>query len=304
MASFYIAREGETLGPYTEDQVRELVRNGHLSGGDLTWQDGMKDWESLRTVLPGVEAEAGAMNRSAKESARTEEDSEKGFFSLVPGSFVYPFRGSGVIMLILGAGAMTMWNVAGVVPIVGWIVSLLITAYFTAFLFDVIRGTAMGDREMPHFPGAESIWDDVILPFFRFLFAFLFYLLPAIAYTVYTGEELFGDDELGLLLVFAGLFFVPMAILRIGVFNNVFDGLNPVAVVTSVFKVFIPYLIVLALIALLHVILEFGAEVAGALPALVSYPLLVGIGFYVMILQARLLGLIYFTKKSALGWLE
>jgi len=43
----YIARGVTELGPLTESEVRELLREGFLLPADLWWEEGMEDWVEL-----------------------------------------------------------------------------------------------------------------------------------------------------------------------------------------------------------------------------------------------------------------
>ncbi|WNL46130.1 RDD family protein [Dyella sp. BiH032] len=48
----WIGRDGERHGPYTEADVREWLRTGRLSPGDLGWYQGMSDWQPLSSLFP------------------------------------------------------------------------------------------------------------------------------------------------------------------------------------------------------------------------------------------------------------
>jgi len=46
----HVARGGQQSGPYTEEQVRDMVRSGLLSAADLGWHEGMAEWAPLHTI--------------------------------------------------------------------------------------------------------------------------------------------------------------------------------------------------------------------------------------------------------------
>lgn len=46
----YIHKNGEQLGPYSEDQVRSYLIDGTLHSSDLAWYDGAPDWASLSSI--------------------------------------------------------------------------------------------------------------------------------------------------------------------------------------------------------------------------------------------------------------
>lgn len=45
--NYYIARDGQTLGVWPEDVVRQKLSQGELKPDDLCWTEGMADWSSL-----------------------------------------------------------------------------------------------------------------------------------------------------------------------------------------------------------------------------------------------------------------
>ena len=48
----FISRGGETFGPYSEEQVRQMLDAGQLLGEDLGWIEGMADWLPVNQLLP------------------------------------------------------------------------------------------------------------------------------------------------------------------------------------------------------------------------------------------------------------
>jgi len=46
----YVHRNGEQLGPYSEDQVRAYLRDGTLHPSDLAWHEGVSDWAPLSSL--------------------------------------------------------------------------------------------------------------------------------------------------------------------------------------------------------------------------------------------------------------
>ncbi len=46
---FHIGRNGQTLGPFSADQVRRQLAEGKLSPRDLAWHEGAADWQPIDT---------------------------------------------------------------------------------------------------------------------------------------------------------------------------------------------------------------------------------------------------------------
>lgn len=54
----WIGRDGERHGPYKEEDVRQWLRSGQVSGSDLAWREGLADWQPLSTLFPDVTRDA------------------------------------------------------------------------------------------------------------------------------------------------------------------------------------------------------------------------------------------------------
>ena len=51
MASqWHVGRGGQSTGPYSTEQLREMAAAGRISPGDLVWKDGMGEWADCATV--------------------------------------------------------------------------------------------------------------------------------------------------------------------------------------------------------------------------------------------------------------
>jgi hypothetical protein len=50
--SYFIFKNEEQAGPYSERQLRGMITSNILSPSDLLWQEGMTDWKSIDQVLP------------------------------------------------------------------------------------------------------------------------------------------------------------------------------------------------------------------------------------------------------------
>lgn len=65
----YIARGATRLGPLSESEVRELLRDGFLLPADLYWEDGLAEWDELRGFesAPSPAPKGGALMEFAKQ---------------------------------------------------------------------------------------------------------------------------------------------------------------------------------------------------------------------------------------------
>ena len=49
----YLARNNEQAGPYSLEQVNEMLANNQVVLGDLVWHEGMKEWKPLGEITQG-----------------------------------------------------------------------------------------------------------------------------------------------------------------------------------------------------------------------------------------------------------
>lgn len=62
----YIARDGQSFGPFSREACVEALELGHLINEDLAWADGFSDWKPLHDLIGAkaiqVPAEDGRWN--------------------------------------------------------------------------------------------------------------------------------------------------------------------------------------------------------------------------------------------------
>lgn len=56
----HIAKNGQRMGPYSEEQVRQMLASGSIAATDLAWHEGMADWQPVASVLPPTPTAAPA----------------------------------------------------------------------------------------------------------------------------------------------------------------------------------------------------------------------------------------------------
>lgn len=59
---FHVARDGQPLGTFTQEEIRDHLEAGRLLVTDLVWMRGMEDWEALAQVFEvEIEIEDGSL---------------------------------------------------------------------------------------------------------------------------------------------------------------------------------------------------------------------------------------------------
>jgi hypothetical protein len=253
--------------------------------------------------------------------------SPKGFFASIPGAFLYPFRGSGILVLIVATilfGALNGISPGtryGFIPkYFGWglIFQVFAVGYLFAYMQAIIHVTAVGDEEMPTLPSMASFWEDVLIPCLQLLGLVLVCFGPAIGVAWYSISS--EESSLGVALIATfvlGALYFPMAFLAVAMLDSVMAA-NPLQVVPSIFKVPLEYLVTMILLAcvlglrpmgdlLLPLLFPRGLS-THSMPKLFAYLAASGfwslVSLYLLTVGMRILGLLYLTKKEKLGWLD
>jgi hypothetical protein len=236
----------------------------------------------------------------------------KGFFAQVPGVFVYPFRGSGFLVLIVATMLFAaLERMSGIASI---LITIAAVGYLFSFMQTIIHSTAAEDNEMPGLPGM----DDLFMGCFRLLGCVLisFGIAIGLACLGYFKEEMRDTAYMGAIAgVVFGCIYFPMALLAVAMKDSV-AAANPLVVMPAIFKAPLEYLVTVVLLGAVFGIRVLGGVVVTML-SMDTYTtrdmskLLLTLGLsafwsfisvYLLTVNMRLLGLLYVTKKDKLGW--
>ena len=235
---------------------------------------------------------------------------EIGFFARLPGAILYPFRGTGILVLIVGTLVFAGLNFmsAGIFSILMKIVAL---GYLFSYMQNIIFATAAEEKEMPELPGM----DDVFGGFCRLAGTVLMSFGMAIGLLA---ARFFGVDVPIPAIFIAGIFgvlYFPMAFLAVAMKDNALAA-NPLVVVPSILRIPLQYLVtVIAYVAIFGVQQIGNLVAAGSQSVTFSTPdmtvMFIAIAFqmiwsfisvYLLTVNSHILGLLYVTQKEKLGW--
>ncbi len=260
-------------------------------------------------------------------SAPARQGTTSNFFTRLPGAFGYPFRGSGPLVLIVGTiiiGALN-WLTGGaeygIIPrAFSWSLILVVFAigYLFSYLQGIIQYTASGDEEMPPLPSMGDFLQDILVPCLQLIGLTLLSFGPAILleYIVVATRNPSVAIAITPAYVLGGIYF-PMALTAVAVLDSVLAA-NPLQVIPSMFKVPQEYIVTLFVLGVLVAVRALGDEVIPALfprglstHSMSKLLMMLGIkavwgvaSLYLLTVNARILGLLYVTKKEKLGWLS
>ena len=220
----------------------------------------------------------------------------QGFMGSLPGSLIYPFQGSGVIMLIAGT---VFFFVLGWIPLLG----LIVTGYMFSYAKSIITSTAEGKKELPDWPDFGDWKDDILMPYLQLLALVALYFGPSFIVGVWRPGSATQAAVAYLAALGFGVLLAPMGILALAMFDRI-GALNPIALTWSILRVPFPYLAAATAFALVFLIHWF---VESLLESAISIPFVPGLisgllYLYLMAVGMRILGLLYLTHKKELGW--
>lgn len=236
------------------------------------------------------------------------------FFSLLPGSFAFPFKYGGTLILVCGTIFLGLVDflrgaskVGGALLMVrGLMLHIIFLGYLFAYMQNVIQSTARGDESEPTLPDITNFVEDLLIPCLQLLATVLISFAPVIGVIIWSYNG--GDNMAGVALipamVLACLYF-PMGFLAVAMFDTI-TALNPMLIVPSIIKVPWQYLTACVFLGVVFAVRWFGN---GALQIIIPIKLVPDIissfiGLYFLTVQCRILGLLYFTNKPLLGWFK
>ena len=241
------------------------------------------------------------------------------FFPAVRHAFKYPFLGDGWALLIGGTFFFGMLDLANYVArhaftygmramMMRVVVFTFIfgTGYLFSFLKNIIACTAHGDDRMPDWPELTQWKEDIVSPMFQFLVLCVVCFGPALA--AYVAMDWWFDVDypwLVWLIALAGCVYFPMAFLGIAILDTL-GAVHPLFVVGSILRVPREYTVA---VLVFGGVLVFRWLSETVLQSLLKLPVVAGLtsdlfSIGLLMIEARILGLLYLAHKDALGWFK
>ena len=237
----------------------------------------------------------------------------KGFFARFPTAFLYPFRGSGLLVLLVSTFVLALMEFLGR----SWLflpLKIIAYGYIFSFMQNIIHSTANEEEQMPDLPG----FDDVLGGAFRLAVTVLICFALPIALTLLNYFEVFEVSGTALIATMVlGCLYFPMAFLAVAMKDTALAA-NPLVVVPAIFKVPLGYMVTTILVVGIFALRQFGGAAASFVGAtghatreMSTLFLTFGvravwslISVYLLTVSMRILGLLYVTNKQKFGWFD
>ena len=244
----------------------------------------------------------------------------KGFFARLPAAFIYPFRGSGLLVLLVSTFVLALM---GFLNNIWWVLVLplriIAYGYIFSFMQNIIHSTANEEEQMPDLPG----FDDVLGGAFRLAVTVLIcFALPFAIFMLRFLEMLSiqaPDVPASAMIVtmVLGCLYFPMAFLAVAMKDSALAA-NPLVVVPAILKVPLRYLVTTVFVIGIYLLRQFGgaaASHAGTTGHVTRHMSTLFLTFgiraawslinvYLLTVSMRILGLLYVTNKQKFGWFE
>lgn len=241
------------------------------------------------------------------------------FFAEARQAFQYPFRGDGWILLLGGSfffGFLDLANYVGrnsfayamraMMMRVVIFTFILGSGYLFSYLKKIIAYTAQGEPHMPDWPELTEWKEDIVAPMFQFLMICCFSFGPAFL-TWLVMDFWFEVDYPWLvwLVSLAGCAYFPMALLGVAMFDSL-AAAHPLFVIGSITVVPREYSIAVLVFAGILAFRWLSETLLAMLLRIPLVPILISdlLGICLLMVEARILGLLYLSKKQTLGWFK
>jgi len=221
---------------------------------------------------------------------------------MIPDAFSYPWRNGGWIVILIGSLFACLFDLLQFVPLAGIGIGIFASGYFGSFYLLIVGSTMTGSDKLPDWPGFTSMLDDIISPFLLLMFLVLVSFLPLIAALFLLAHASPWFLPAVVTSVFYGVLYFPMAVAGASAFGGPQGGL-PHIVFPAIFRCIPGYFLSVATLCL-AVFVGLVVEVLGRKIPCAGLFAASAISLYSMMVQGRMIGLIYREKRDVLNWEE
>jgi len=254
---------------------------------------------SLKHVLDRIEAIGGPMERAKLEVEEKEEEARVDeFWRLLARAFVFPFAGTGTLILIGGGIFFGFMDLLLHMPQVGFaprilagIAWVVVIWYLVTYALDTIGHVANGRDDPPDWPSLTDLEEF----FWLFLRLFACVVAAVIPLAIYQGLG-GGDGWPQLVCLGIGLFYLPMCLLAVTILRTPLAVL-PQVVFPPICRTHVRYVATVAVVFVAYGLAQI-IERLGQI-WFVSQFLMI----YFLLVQMYAIGVFYRTNEETIGWL-
>jgi hypothetical protein len=237
----------------------------------------------------------------------------KGFFARLPAAFIYPFRGSGLLVLLVSTFVLGVMDVIGfglftVLPYI------IVLGYIFSYMQNIINATANEEEQMPDLPG----FDGVLGGAFRLVVTVVACFGLPVAFFILKFFDMYDAPASAMIATMVlGCLYFPMAFLAVALKDSAL-ACNPLVVFPAILKVPLGYLCTAAIVIGVFGLRLLGDFTMGVVQSegyhtrdmsvlFLSFGVRAGWMFakvYLLTVSMRVLGLLYVSNKEKFGWFD
>lgn len=205
------------------------------------------------------------------------------------GSFItYPLRGDALVVLLV----LSLGQVLGLVPLLGWIIGLLLLATGYKYAFTILRETAHGRLDPPG--GVLEAPDSVVIKFLA-LYVLLIFAVVAIA--------AFAGPVAAIIAAIVFTLAIPAATMALAMDESLANALNPATWLAIIGRLGGAYFLLFALLFVFQLSAANATGLAGQiLPPLVSDIVFSAIFFWGLFGTFHLMGYLLYQYHERFGF--
>lgn len=205
------------------------------------------------------------------------------------GSFIrYPLRGDALVVLLM----ISFGQLLGLVPVIGWIISLFLLAAGYKYAFTILRETAHGRLDPPG--GVMEAPDAVVI---KFLAIYVVLVVAVVIVAALAGPVAAVIATVALMLV------VPAATMSLAMDESLANALNPATWLTIIGRLGGPYFLLFGLLAVFQLSAANATNLAArVLPPLVGDVVFAMILFWGVFGTFHLMGYLLYQYHERFGF--
>ena len=222
------------------------------------------------------------------QSASTSRPTPEPFWQRLRAITLYPFRGAAFYSLL----ALTLASLLGLVPVIGWLISLLVWIGAYKYAFEILQATADGRMEAPEV--VLGVDDGVVTRLIGMQLVFIAVVVLAMW---------LGGPVIGLATIAFIAFLQPGCVMSLAIDGSLTHALNPATPLGLVQRIGWPYLAVVGLLFVIQASM-FTATVwlAQVMPPLLADLAVTAVAFWGLFAAFHLMGYLVYQFHQVLGY--
>lgn len=251
--------------------------------------------ETLAPVPPAAVALSHAVGSEDTEALEREH-----LVKMLLQAFLYPLSKDGWAILIPGGIMALLLSISSLAPVIGFVAAIFSAGYFASYYSEIIASSINGDESPPDWPVVSNFVEDILWPALAMAAVAVISFFPTFLYSLYAGK-MASSGFIGTLLYFAGCAYFPMAMIAF-VMNSSVSAAWPQRVIPAILRCLPEYFVPVVVLIGIKIASVLFEGILSILPVFLSSAIMTLIGFYLLMVQARITGLTALHLRERMAW--